>query len=113
MPRVLNHADHLMPRHRLEIGELLADGGLGRAEKFARKILRKNSDRPLVVHVVPGEFAACDHAGTHRMEVVGRSVVEDAHGKCALRAPPISSLDEDAIPIRFEAIHRHVRRIPH
>jgi hypothetical protein len=39
--------------------------------------------------------------GTHRMEVVGRSVVEEAHRKSALCAPRISTLDEDAVPIRL------------
>jgi hypothetical protein len=49
--------------------------------------------------------------GTYRMEVVGRSVVEEAHRKSALCAPRISTLDEDAVPIRLGAIHRHVCRV--
>ena len=52
-----------MPRYRLEIGDLVANGGPGRAEEFARKIFREEAGRPLVVRVVPGEFSACDHVG--------------------------------------------------
>lgn len=39
--------------------------------KVRAQILRDNTDRPLIVHIVPREFTACDHAGTHRMEVIG------------------------------------------